>query len=134
MMDWIRRWGPAIFFMVVIFLFSAMPGAELPDLGGWDIFAKKGGHMLGYALLASAYCYAINTYRSASRLQYILALCMATLYAVSDEWHQKYIPGRNSSFYDVCIDTAGGLIGIAIFYFVRKRFYAQPAAVNTVPK
>jgi len=134
MMDWIKRWGPAILFMAVIFLFSATPGTELPEFGGWDLFAKKGGHMLGYALLASAYYYAVTKGKSPARLHYILALCMAVLYAGSDEFHQRFVPGRSPSLFDVGIDTVGGLIGITVFSLVRKIQSTQRAEVNASSK
>lgn len=35
-------------------------------------------------------------------------------YAVLDEIHQYFIPGRAMSAVDVCIDSAGALIGIII--------------------
>mgnify|MGYP007068801999 CR=1 FL=1 len=48
----LQRWGPALVLMLAIFLFSNTPSTEIPNLGGWDRLVKKGGHMLGYALLA----------------------------------------------------------------------------------
>lgn len=36
------------------------------------------------------------------------------LYALSDEYHQSFIPGRGASFRDVCIDTLGGISGFLV--------------------
>ncbi|WP_024831342.1 VanZ family protein [Ruminiclostridium josui] len=47
------------------------------------------------------------------------AFCI--LYAVSDEIHQIFIPNRNSSVYDVLIDSLGVLIGTFMVYLYRKR-------------
>jgi VanZ family protein len=127
MMEWIKRWGPAIFFMAVIFLFSATPGKELPVFGGWDLLAKKGGHMLGYAILASSYYYAVARNKIPSPIHFILALCMAVLYACSDEFHQSFVPGRSPSLIDVGIDTAGGFFGLIAFCIVRRKQSAQQA-------
>ncbi len=134
MTDWVKRWGPAIFFMVVIFLISGTPSSDLPEFGGWDLLTKKGGHLLGYALLAAACYYAINNGKRATRLQIFLAALIAILYAISDEWHQKFVPGRNCSLIDVCIDTIGGFIGIAAYRLVRKSRFSRDAAINTCPK
>jgi hypothetical protein len=38
--------------MLAIFLFSATPGAEVPNFGSSGYYMKKGGHMLGFGLLA----------------------------------------------------------------------------------
>lgn len=42
------------------------------------------------------------------------------LYAVSDEIHQRYVPGRTSSVVDVAIDTTGVIIGLIIFMIILK--------------
>ncbi len=50
------------------------------------------------------------------------------VYAVTDEWHQAYSPGRASDPMDVLIDAAGVLCGVLIYHFVRKiwrRFYVH---------
>lgn len=40
------------------------------------------------------------------------------LYAVSDEIHQHFVPGRSAELTDVVIDTAGAVVGIAAFVIV----------------
>ena len=50
------------------------------------------------------------------------------VYAVTDEWHQSYSPGRSSDPMDVLIDAAGVLCGVAIYHIIRKiwrRFYVH---------
>ena len=118
MKPWIHRWGPAVLVMAIIFFASAIPGSDLPKFGNWDFLAKKAAHILGYALLASAYLYAIGGERI-SRTQLFFALVLAIVYACSDEWHQRFTPGRTSSITDVFIDTIGSVIGLAISYLVR---------------
>ena len=54
------RWFPAILMMALIYLASATPSDELPNYGFWDTLIKKGGHMTGYGLLASAYWYGLG--------------------------------------------------------------------------
>ncbi len=124
MKSWIYRWGPAVLFMGLIFFFSATPGSDLPEFGHWDLLAKKGGHMLGYALLAAAYLYALAE-KKMTRTRLFFSLVLAILYACSDEWHQKFTPGRTSSARDVLIDTTGALIGLATFYAVRMRLLVR---------
>jgi VanZ family protein len=115
------HWGPAIAVMAIIFLASATPGSELPKFGAWDLTAKKGGHMFGYALLSAAYLHAISRGGGAKRRQYILAVLLATLYAATDEFHQLYIPGRTASPMDVGVDAIGSLIGLGLWCLLRTR-------------
>jgi VanZ family protein len=126
MTSWIYRWGPAIVIMSIIFVASSTPGSDIPGFGYWDMFFKKGGHMLGYALLASAVYHALNNSKRSIKLRFVLVLCIVALYAASDEFHQRFTPGRTPSFRDIGIDVAGGLIGIAVMRFVQKR-RSEPA-------
>jgi VanZ family protein len=114
MKAWIYRWGPPILVMAIIFVVSATPGSDIPGFGHWDTLVKKGGHMLGYALLAIALYHALSNGRRSAKLLFLLATCFVALYAASDEFHQRFTAGRTSSVRDVCIDVTGGLIGIAI--------------------
>jgi hypothetical protein len=111
----IRRWGPAILLMIVIFIASSTPGNDIPGFGGWDTILKKGAHMTGYALLAMGYMRALTNTRNASRLIFLLAILLAGLYAATDEFHQSFTPGRNPSVTDVCIDAVGAVIGTLIW-------------------
>ena len=86
--------------------------------------------MLGYALLASAYYFAINKGKIQTSLHFILAICLAAIYASSDEWHQSFVPGRHCSLVDVGIDTLGGSIGVTVFCLVRKMLSMRRAAAN----
>lgn len=45
---------------------------------------------------------------------------VGAVYAVTDEWHQAYSPGRASDPIDVLIDAAGVLCGVVIYHVVRK--------------
>lgn len=56
------------------------------------------------------------------------------LYAISDEYHQSFVPGREASFRDVCIDTLGGISGVLAvkmtthtrnIYFYKKSIVKQ---------
>lgn len=105
------RWLPAILLMIAIFTFSSIPTDSLPNFNFWDRLVKKGGHVLGYSSLTISYWYAI---RSAKRRHFI-AWLLALMYAISDEYHQSFVPGRQASAWDVLIfDNLGAIIGILI--------------------
>ena len=45
---------------------------------------------------------------------FLLAWAFGTLYAISDEFHQYFVPGRSCEFRDMCIDSAGVAVGCII--------------------
>ena len=110
----VLKWFPALLMMSVIFLFSARPSTELPDFDWADRIVKKGGHMIGYALLAWSYWHAFG-YNKDKRW---LAWFFAILYAVTDEIHQSFVPGRHPSIWDVVVfDNLGALVSL---WFISK--------------
>ncbi len=132
MKAWIWRWGPAILMMVVIFIASATPGSDLPEFGGWDFFAKKGGHMLGYAILAASFFHALNHHRNSRQSQFWKAVCLAIIYAASDEWHQKFTPGRTASVRDVMIDGVGACLGLALWCWIKTHIPGRKAKTRQI--
>lgn len=66
-----------------------------------------------------------STTKYATKTKAILSQVVATTYAISDELHQYFIPGRAMQFTDVCIDSAGALLGIIIavliIYILKNR-------------
>jgi len=47
-----------------------------------------------------------------------LGFCVA--YAISDEIHQYFVPGRAMDILDVVTDTLGSITGISVLYFLTK--------------
>jgi VanZ family protein len=105
--------------MAVIFGFSSIPSREMPSFGLWDLLIKKGAHMLGYGLLALMYWNGLRFDRSRAWL----ALLLALIYAVTDEYHQSFVPGRHPSWVDaLVIDGSGAaiILGLVNYYRVWK--------------
>lgn len=106
-------WGPALLMMAAIFSFSSIPSVEMPNFGLLDFLVKKGGHALGYGLLALAYVRGLKGERSEIHpRQLFIAWVLAILYSVTDEFHQSFVPGRNPAVTDVMIDAVGA--GLAL--------------------
>jgi VanZ family protein len=107
------RWVPALFIMGLIFVLSSLSSDKVPYYGSFDYVLKKSGHALGYGLLGLSYYYALPR-RLSVPYRFILALIMAFLFALSDEYHQSFVEGRNSSLSDVAIDTAGAFFALLL--------------------
>jgi VanZ family protein len=114
----ISKWLPALSIMLVIFFFSARPPSELPYFAWADPIVKKSGHLLGYAILAFFYWKALDFNEKKFRVSWLLTV----LYAITDEFHQSFVPGRFSSVWDVLIfDNLGALISLWLTNRFRKQ-------------
>ena len=104
---------------ICIFLFSNQPGVELTKLTS-NLFLRKLGHFSEYAILGFfAFAYFSNifqTERGKIQLEtsFFISFLFCFSYAVSDEFHQTFVIGRDGNFMDVLIDSGGVLFGIII--------------------
>lgn len=112
--------------MSIIFLVSSRSSAELPYFDWADRIVKKGGHMLGYALLACTYWRGFQLKRGAQWLAWVFAV----LYAITDEFHQSFVPGRTPSVWDVLVfDNLGALIGLACLSLYKTQRSDVPSPI-----
>jgi VanZ family protein len=110
-MSFLFLWTPVAFYMAAIFYASSLSVVPAP-VGSW--FSDTFLHMACYGGLA------LCTLRALARGQWtsvrmgvvIAAWLIATLYGVTDEWHQLYVPGRTSELRDLVNDTAGALAAV----------------------
>ena len=105
----------------MIFTASGTPGQDLPQFGWMDLFAKKGGHLLGYALLGIGYLRGLVYRRIPTRRDLVVAVLLACLYSATDEYHQRFTPDRSPSVQDIAIDTVGATIGVLLWPKIRAR-------------
>lgn len=100
--------------MAAIFVLSGTPSDEIPKVEGWDVLLKKGGHMVAYAMLTVLLLRALET-QTPTRKAAWLAVGIAVLYAITDEYHQTFVPGRKGTGIDVLVDAAGALVGLRVW-------------------
>ena len=48
------------------------------------------------------------------------SICFGGCYAITDEIHQFFVPGRSARVFDVGIDTLGVVTGVLIYWILRK--------------
>ena len=53
-----------------------------------------------------------------------LAFLMGVSYGASDEWHQSFVPFRDSSSKDLAADAVGVVFGITMLSRKKEKFYA----------
>jgi len=100
------RWAPVIAWMAAIFFLSSierLPGAgTIPDWLSHGVAYGAGAVLIARALAADG---AGVTLPVAA-----LATLLATLYGVTDEYHQSFVPGRTAEVADVVKDCAGAAL------------------------
>ena len=85
-----------------------------------EFYVRKAAHMTEYAILGLLSFAFYRGILKKEKRQFLAALLTAAVYAATDEFHQYFIPGRSAEVMDVCIDTLGALIGLAILFFTLK--------------
>ena len=111
----IGYWLPTIIWAIVIFSFSSGSTPATSEIYWQDFIVKKSAHVFVYAVLAVLLYRSLRLTTQYSRSYLLLfTLTLTVLYAVSDEFHQSLIPGRESRFRDIIIDAAGALAGLKL--------------------
>ena len=116
-------WVPAVLYAGAIFFLSSQshPEEQLPSFLLENV-SDKVLHAVEYGILA-VLCF--RTFRWAAgpavALQaVVLAIVTASVYGVTDEVHQLFVPFRESSWQDWLADTIGAAIGALSWRFIRS--------------
>ena len=131
-------WATVLLWMALIFYFSHQPATESAELSrgvtalllqavetlapGVEIdapvfhsFVRKATHfavylVLGVLVINALFVSGVRGYRAAG-----WALLICVLYAISDEFHQTFVPGRSGEVVDVLLDSLGSGTGILMY-------------------
>ena len=101
---------PAIIWAIIIYIQSSIPDLNPPSLG--ISFQDKILHtivfgILGYLIFRALYFSKNENLKSRA---IVIGLIVGFLYAISDEVHQAFVPGRYSEIGDVIADFLGILL------------------------
>ncbi len=90
--------------MALIFRLSAVPGSKLP--GGYATL----GHFVVYAGLGALLVLPLRRSHTPGTAV-ALAVLVASIYGVTDEFHQAFVPMRTPDIADWGVDTLGACVG-----------------------
>lgn len=150
-------WIAVILWMALIFYFSAQPATQSKEISRGitevvvetvervapnrvddiDIqrvhhLIRKNAHFFSYLLLGILVLDALRRSGGLGVGSTVFALTICILYAISDEIHQLYVPGRSGELRDVIIDSVGAGVGIAIYLgfskLIKKRRQSKIAS------
>ncbi len=99
-------WSPVLAWAALIFALSSIPSLD-SGLGFWDLVLRKAAHVGEYAVLGLLLARAL--------LREVPAVAAGIAYAISDEVHQHFVPGRNGTPLDLVFDGVGVLLGVLAF-------------------
>jgi VanZ family protein len=121
-------WILVLGWMTVIYVFSAQAhSGEITEavLGAANLIVRKTAHMTEYCILYVLLRHALVV--TDARRSSFWPFLIATVYAMTDEYHQIFVPGRSATVSDVLIDSFGACAGwfFCTYFAVLKSFCSK---------
>ena len=110
-----RKWGPVVAWMAVIFFLSAQAHLPTPGQHWLDFVVEKSAHALEYAVLAALLLRALGNRDRERWRAFGVAVLLAWFYALTDEFHQRFVPGRAADWSDILFDWLGAVAGAGLW-------------------
>jgi VanZ family protein len=97
---------------IIPLLAALFPGASPATLAALHHLIRKSAHFVEYLVLSVLLFRALRRSSPRSRLSAAgIAIAIAAVYAVGDEIHQAFVPGRTAAALDCVIDLTGAAAG-----------------------
>ena len=126
------------FSRTLIVVSSKMVGISIPDKTvskiEESIFVpiRKCAHFFLYFILGVLFILFFYEFKISLKKQFLFALIACFLYAITDEMHQLFVPGRAGQLKDVFIDTLGAFTGILILVFVNRKRHDKHVTIPSI--
>jgi VanZ family protein len=115
----ITAWVPVVAYMAAIFVLSSQSRLPVPLHFTLSDKLAHAAIYLGLALLVLRASGKSPLVRCPG--PYAQSLILAALYGISDEFHQRFVPGRSADVLDWFADVLGAAIAIILVIILRKR-------------
>ena len=114
-------WAPVVLYAALIYFLSAHSFHFSWFQNTQKSHADKLVHVVEYSVFGALLCRALSAQLPVGRL-FMAVVLAGVLYGASDEFHQSFVPNRDSSPYDVVADTVGTVFGAWVWYKkIRKK-------------
>ncbi|MBD3333779.1 hypothetical protein GF356_13090 [candidate division GN15 bacterium] len=113
----VRYHLPFIVYAVLVLGVSSLPNLKSPDTGGLPF--DKVAHVVEYAVFALLASRSMRRWVTYRLLLWVFSLTV--VFALIDEFHQKFIPGREFDPLDYVANVAGALLGLVLVLIIRRR-------------
>lgn len=120
--QWLHRhpaiyyWLPVVVWMGLIFYLSAQPDLPRPDTGWVGELIGVGAHAFVFGVLAVLWARVLRTRHHAL----LLAFALTMLYALTDEFHQSFVPGRHADPLDLLYDAVGAALALGAWAWLHR--------------
>lgn len=127
-LPWLFR-AAALTHMAAIFYLSHQPTVPLPPLFPHQdkLFHFIAYFILGFCVRAS---FTLSREENQKKLFWI-ALGFASMYGMSDEFHQTFVPGRTATIDDWIADTLGAWAGVTVCVWLLGKLNRIPHLEKT---
>jgi VanZ family protein len=118
--NFFSHWLPLIVYCLAIYIQSDHPSPErLPTFA----FSDKILHFAAYGLLGILFfrAYATLPLKDQKKALILLSIGSATLYGISDEIHQYFIPFRQADIFDALANAIGSTCGVIVFHYLKLK-------------
>ncbi len=112
----------ALLYALLIFTVSAIPGISPPSFG-FEL-EDKILHFIEYSVFSALLFLAFFTSGKEYLKKHVffLSSLIGIAYAISDELHQKFVPGRSCELFDFVADCLGiVVIQIGIWFYLKRK-------------
>ena len=99
---------------------KAFPGLNVDYIQS-NFIVRKSAHFLTYLVLSMLTMNALRRSGIKGGRQIAIAIEICVLYAISDEVHQLFVPGRSGQLKDVLLDSGGAIVGAALYRLFGRR-------------
>ena len=122
----------ALLWAALIYYLSDQPSIDIPPAFPYQ---DKLLHLAAYFVLGLLSLGAMQPGRTGYRAgQAGLAILLAGLYGLSDELHQRFVPGRHASLADVAADFTGVLLGVGLLFLLMRQYSRRTQQSLSFPR
>ena len=106
---------------------DSLPKEELASImSAIHVFIRKAAHFTAYFFMGVFSLIAMHTYNCKRKIKVAVCLAVGLAYAIFDELHQLFVPGRGPGVFDVALDFFGCASGalvvlLVIFHYERRK-------------
>ena len=115
--------------MALIYYSSSIHGEDIPKIDIPNI--DKLFHFVEYFILGALLvrAFANSSDKANFKLILFLSILIASAYGAFDEFHQRFVPGRNPEIFDILSDIMGSFLGALLSMHKEKNSRAIDKAV-----